>query len=119
MRSGREAYSFKNFIMRIVIRTVVTIAWLGLLGYLGDRYHRPGHSDWELFVWITGAAVVLFWLVLGWQVLRARFGHFYEALPAFQGVTNWNSPQLLSQQALIRGCWSRGSPATNVCHTRV
>src|SRR5208337_4467913 len=25
------------------------------------------------------------------------------ALPAFQGVTNWNSPQLLSQQALIRG----------------
>ena len=25
------------------------------------------------------------------------------ALSAFQGVTNWNSPQLLSQQALIRG----------------
>jgi len=49
-----------------------------LLGYLGDRYHRPGHSDWELFVWITGAPVVLFWLMLGWQVLRARFGHFYE-----------------------------------------
>ena len=22
--------------------------------------------------------MVLFWLVLGWQVLRARFGHFYE-----------------------------------------
>ena len=44
---------------------------------------------------------------------------FLKALPAFQGVTNWNSPQLLSQQALIRGGGSRGNPATSVCHTRV
>ena len=41
------------------------------------------------------------------------------ALPAIQGVTNSNSPQLLSQQALIRGSGSRGNPATSVCHTRV
>jgi len=41
------------------------------------------------------------------------------ALPAFQGVTSWNSPQLLSQQALIRGGGSGGNPATSVCHTRV
>ena len=44
---------------------------------------------------------------------------FSKALPAFQGVTNWNSPQLLSQQALIRGGGSGGTPATSVCHTRV
>lgn len=71
-------YSFKNFIMRIVVRTGVTLAWLGLLAYLGDRYHHPGHRGWDLFVWSTGAAVALFWLVLGWQILRARFGHLYE-----------------------------------------
>jgi molecular chaperone DnaK (HSP70) len=41
------------------------------------------------------------------------------ALPAFQGVTNWNSPQLLSQQALMRGSGSGENPATSVCHTRV
>ena len=61
------------------------------------------------------------------RVIRARADYlvlsvpdiFPKALPAFQGVTNWNSPQLLSQQALIRGCGSGGNPATSVCHTRV
>ena len=64
--------------VRIVLRTVVTVTWLALLAYLGDRYHFPGYRGWDLFVLGTGAVVVLYWLVLGWQILRARLGHFYE-----------------------------------------
>ncbi len=71
-------YSLKNFILRTIVRVLVTAAWVGLLAYLGDRYHRPGRMDWEIFVWITGTAIGLYWLLLLWQIVRARFGHLYE-----------------------------------------
>ena len=71
-------YSFKNFYVRIVVRMAVTVAWLVALSFLGDRYHFPGYRGWDVFVWGTGVAVGVFWLVLGWQILRARLGHRYE-----------------------------------------
>lgn len=71
-------YSYKNFIVRFVVRLAVTVAWLVMLAFLGDRYHHPGRRDWEIFVWGTGAAVALFWLILGWQMMLARLGHLYE-----------------------------------------
>jgi membrane protein YdbS with pleckstrin-like domain len=71
-------YSVKNFLGRILLRIAVTVGWLALLGYLGDREHYPGRFDWSLFVWITGAAVVFYWLVLAWQITMGRLGHFYE-----------------------------------------
>ena len=63
-------------------------------------------------------------LINGVRIMALRKGLavqriFPLALPAFQGITNWDSPQLLSQQALIRGGGSGGNPATSVCHTRV
>ncbi len=71
-------YSFKNFFVRILVRIVVTAAWLVLLIYMGERYRQPGQRNWDLIVWGTGAAVALFWLMLGWQILLARMGHLYE-----------------------------------------
>jgi membrane protein YdbS with pleckstrin-like domain len=71
-------YSYKNFVGRVLLRTVVTIVWLVLLNYLGDSQHRPGQFDWSLFVWITGAAVALYWISLAWQIAMGRLGHFYE-----------------------------------------
>jgi len=71
-------YSVKNFIGRILLRITVTAVWLVLLSYLGDKEHYPGRFDWSLFVWITGGAVALYWLVLAWQVALGRLGHFYE-----------------------------------------
>jgi uncharacterized membrane protein YdbT with pleckstrin-like domain len=74
----KGGYSVKNFVLRIVIGVAITLAWLGLMAYLGDRYQNPRHRGWDFLVWITGAAVVLFWIALGWRVLRARLGHLYE-----------------------------------------
>ena len=71
-------YSFKNFFVRMLVRIVVTVAWLVLLGYLGERYRQSDQRNWNMIVWGTGAAVALFWLMLGWQILRARLGHLYE-----------------------------------------
>jgi membrane protein YdbS with pleckstrin-like domain len=71
-------YSFKNFVGRIVLRTIATIVWLVLLSYLGDSAHRPNRLDWSLFVWITGAAVALYWITLAWQIAMGRLGHSYE-----------------------------------------
>ena len=71
-------YSFKNFVMRLLVRTVVTVIWLCLLVYLGDRLHTSGQRSANFIVWGTGAALAVFWLMLGWQILLARLGHLYE-----------------------------------------
>jgi membrane protein YdbS with pleckstrin-like domain len=71
-------YSYKNFVGRSLLRALVTIVWLVLLSYLGDSEHHPGRLDWSLFVWITGAALALYWITLAWQITMGRLGHFYE-----------------------------------------
>jgi len=71
-------YSFKNFVGRILLRILVTVGWLLLLSYLGNREHYPGQLDWSLFVWITGGAIALYWATLAWQITMGRLGHFYE-----------------------------------------
>ncbi len=71
-------YSFKNFFGRIAVRMLVTLCWVALLFYLGDRAHYPGNLSWEWFVGLTGGAIALFWFVLGWQILLARLGHCYR-----------------------------------------
>ena len=49
------------------------------LAYLPERTVLPARPrNWDLIVWGTGAAVALFWLMLGWQILLARMGHLYE-----------------------------------------
>ncbi len=40
----------------------------------GRIRHQPDARG----TWITSAAVILYGFVLGWQILLARFGHFYE-----------------------------------------
>ena len=71
-------YSLKNFSARIAIRSLVTVCWIVMLFYLGDREHYPGNLSWEWIVVLTGGAVALYWLLLGWQMLMARFGHYYR-----------------------------------------
>jgi membrane protein YdbS with pleckstrin-like domain len=71
-------YSLKNFIPRIVVRIALTAVWLVLLSYLGDAAHYPGKWDWSMFVWLTGAALALYWIMLCWQMILARMGHRYE-----------------------------------------
>jgi uncharacterized membrane protein YdbT with pleckstrin-like domain len=71
-------YSLWNFVARFVVRVLVTLCWIALLFYLGDRAHYPGHLSWEWFVGLTGAAIAIYWLLLGWQMGLAWYGHFYR-----------------------------------------
>jgi membrane protein YdbS with pleckstrin-like domain len=71
-------YSFKNFVGRISLRILVTVGWLLMLSYLGNQEHYPGRLDWRIFVWITGAAIAIYWGMLAWQITMGRLGHFYE-----------------------------------------
>jgi membrane protein YdbS with pleckstrin-like domain len=74
-------YSYKNYSVRILLRTVVTIAWLALLFYLGGRGNNETETDhwgWDWFVRISLAAIVVYWLILFWQILIGRLGHRYE-----------------------------------------
>jgi len=71
-------YSFKNFAGRILLRIGVTAAWLLMLSFLGNADHYPGRVDWSIFVWITGTAVAVYWVMLFWQITMGRLGHFYE-----------------------------------------
>ena len=47
-----------------------------MLSYLGDRDHYPGRVDRRTFVWITGAAIAIYWAMLAWQITMGRLGHF-------------------------------------------
>jgi hypothetical protein len=71
-------YSFKNFIGRIAVRTLVTVCWIVLLIWLGERGRLPGNISWRWFVGLTGGAIAAYWLLLGWQVVLARLGHLYR-----------------------------------------
>jgi membrane protein YdbS with pleckstrin-like domain len=71
-------YSFKNFVVRIAFRTIVTLCWIALLLYFGGRRHNLGNLSWEWFVGLTGGAIAFYWLVLAWQILLARLGHAYR-----------------------------------------
>ena len=44
----------------------------------GPSVKIPGRVDWRLFVWITGAAIAIYWAMLAWQITMGRLGHFYE-----------------------------------------
>jgi membrane protein YdbS with pleckstrin-like domain len=71
-------YSFKNFIGRIAMRVLVTIAWAIAVGFLDERFRDAGHRGWDWFVWVVWGAIALYWLVLGWRMMIARRSHKYE-----------------------------------------
>jgi membrane protein YdbS with pleckstrin-like domain len=71
-------YSLKNFIPRVVVRVLLTVCWLALLLYLGERDHYPGNLSWNWFVGLTGGAIAVYWLMLGWVILLASLGHTYR-----------------------------------------
>jgi len=71
-------YSYKNFVVRTSLRVLATIAWLVALAYTSPGSREAGQGGWNWVFWLGGAAVLAYWLMLGWQVLLARQGHRYE-----------------------------------------
>lgn len=72
--SGR--YSYKNFIGRVVLLGVLTLAWLGLATYTWGADHS--YERLPVLTWVFGGLLLLGWVVLAWRVARARLGFYYE-----------------------------------------
>ncbi len=70
-------YSLKNFLGRLVLRSVVTFAWLGLAYYAWGE-PAQGRTAIQLLAGIAGVALLLWWVQFGWQVVYARYSHFYR-----------------------------------------
>lgn len=76
-------YSYKNYTLRILLRSAISLGWLALLWYLStspaDTSSRdPDHWAWTWFVRLSIAGIFLLWLSLGWQIFVGRQGHRYE-----------------------------------------
>lgn len=71
-------YSYKNFTVRILLRVVATVVWLAVLGYVGSRQVGQDHFGWTWFVRLSTAAILIYWLMLAWQMMLGRMGHRYE-----------------------------------------
>jgi len=67
-------YAMKNFIGRILTRTLLTAAWIALAVYTW------GYSDGTLapVAVIAGVGLGLLWLALVYRIVQARFGHYYR-----------------------------------------
>jgi len=67
-------YAMKNFIGRLTVRTLLTIAWITLAVYTW------GYSDGSIAVLtvVSGIALLLLWVALLYRIIQARFGHYYR-----------------------------------------
>jgi membrane protein YdbS with pleckstrin-like domain len=67
-------YSKRNFIGRIAVRSLVTIAALALAAYTWGA----GHPDWAVITWIMLGGVTLAWLALAYRMFQAHYSHYYR-----------------------------------------
>ena len=67
-------YSMKNFIGRSLLLAVGTGLWL----WLADYTWRKGHPGLGLMTTIIGGIVIVFWLIMGWRMIQARYSHYYR-----------------------------------------
>lgn len=69
-------YSLKNFIGRFAVMCVLTLSWLILALVV---FAEDGYSDnIRTMTLIAGGLLLLFWLILGWKVFRARYERYYR-----------------------------------------
>lgn len=69
-------YSMKNFIGRFVLRIALTIAWGALAYYAWGVTHD--YRALPALTVVAGVLLVFYWLYLLYQVLMARYGHYYR-----------------------------------------
>lgn len=72
-----DRYSYKNFVGRLVLHLVATFAWMALAYWVWGRNDEASRSL-RILAGIAGAALLLYWLFLGWRVFYARKSHFYR-----------------------------------------
>jgi membrane protein YdbS with pleckstrin-like domain len=67
-------YSKRNFIGRIGIRVLATIA-AGVLAYY---IWGAGHEEFAIIGWIALGVVAVVWVGLIWRMVQAHYSHFYR-----------------------------------------
>jgi hypothetical protein len=87
-------YSMKNFLGRFAWRVVLSIAW----AVMAVETWANGHENLAAFTIILGVALLIFWGMLAFRVLQARYGHFYRLtnrrLFVSTGITNRRRDQM-------------------------
>jgi hypothetical protein len=91
-------YSSKNFIGRVLLAGLLTVAWL----YLAFRSWGDGHDGWAIWTIGLGLGVVLYWLNLGYRCFRAYRGHHYRLTTRRLFVTTGFFQRRVDQIELIR-----------------
>jgi len=67
-------YSKRNFIGRLVVRSVLTVAWVALAVYTWGQ----GHENLAIPAWIALFVVVVLWIALIYRMVQAHYSHFYR-----------------------------------------
>jgi len=67
-------YSKRNFIGRLIGRTILTLAWMALAIYTWGT----GHAQMAPVTWIALAVVVVLWLGLVFRMIQAHYSHYYR-----------------------------------------
>jgi membrane protein YdbS with pleckstrin-like domain len=67
-------YSMKNFIGRVIIRSVLTVAWIALAIYTWGE----GHPNASILALLFGIGLGIAWLLLLYRIVVARYAHYYR-----------------------------------------
>ncbi len=67
-------YSMKNFLGRLAVRSLLTVAWIALAVYTWGY----GHEAIATVTIVAGLVVLGAWLQLLYRIIQARFSHYYR-----------------------------------------
>lgn len=70
-------YSMKNFLGRLILLGIFTVAWIALAVFAWG-YDHPQGTAWPILAIAAGIALGLFWLALLRRIILARYGHYYR-----------------------------------------
>ena len=91
-------YSFKNFLGRILLAAVLSLAWLILAVYTWGLDHR-NVAFWAI---LLGIGLLAYWVSLAYRYLRAYRGHHYRLSTRRLFVTTGFFRRRVDQVELIR-----------------
>jgi hypothetical protein len=93
-----DHYSLKNFLGRMILGAVLTLAWLVLAADTGGL----GHGSWATWTILLGLCVLAFWANLAYKCFRAYRGHHYRLTTRRLFVTTGFFRRRVDQLELIR-----------------
>jgi hypothetical protein len=67
-------YSMRNFLGRIALRVLLSLAWI----VLAVETWANGHGELSFVTIGLGVAILVYWAFLITRMLQARYGHFYR-----------------------------------------